>query len=138
MDFSLLIFGALSVTAGFLAASNFVIERLPNAKELLVKILPYQAIIGLVSMIFSVLKFLELFNFKGSFFTNLLVLICCFSTAIVGFLLGFPMVQQWITSDENSKKKADQFRKKLLPYQVLAGLISLIVGVLLMLQGLIP
>jgi hypothetical protein len=40
MDFSLLIFGALSVTAGFLAASNFVIERLPNAKELLVKILP--------------------------------------------------------------------------------------------------
>jgi hypothetical protein len=137
MDFSLLIFGALSVTAGFLAASNFVIERLPNAKDLLVKILPYQAIIGLVSMIFSVLKFLELFNSKDSFFTSFLVLICCCSTAIVGFLLGFPMVQQWITSDENSKKKADQFRKKLLPYQVLAGLISLIVGVLLMLQGLI-
>jgi len=138
MDFPLLIFGALSVIAGFLASSNFVIERLPNAKEWLIKILPYQAIIGLVAFIFSVLKFLELFNSKDSFFTNFLVLICCCSTAIVGFLLGFPMVQQWITSDENSKQKAGQLRKKLLPYQVLAGLVSLICGILLMLQGLIP
>jgi hypothetical protein len=89
-------------------------------------------------MIFSVLKFLELFNSKDSFFTSFLVLICCCSTAIVGFLLGFPMVQQWITSDENSKQKAGQLRKKLLPYQVLAGLVSLICGILLMLQGLIP
>ncbi len=138
MDFPLLIFGALSVIAGFLASSNFVIERLPNAKEWLIKILPYQVIIGLVAFIFSVLKFLELFNSKDSFFTNFLVLICCCSTAIVGFLLGFPMVQQWITSDENSKQKAGQLRKKLLPYQVLAGLVSLICGILLMLQGLIP
>jgi hypothetical protein len=53
----------------------------------------------------------------------------------VGFLLGFPMVQQFMANDENSKAKAEEIRKKLSAYQVIAGLIALGSGVYVLLYG---
>jgi hypothetical protein len=138
MNISLIIFGLLAVVAGALAASNIVIERLPNAKQYIEKMVPYQAIIGVIAMILSVLKVFDVFTAKEGFFTNVIILGCVVATAIVGFLLGFPMVQQWIASDEKSKEKAEDIRKKLLPYQVVAGLVGIGAGIYLVLAGLVP
>jgi len=138
MNISLIIFGLLAVVAGALAASNIIIERLPNAKQYIEKMVPYQAIIGVIAMILSVLKIFDVFTAKEGFFTNVIILGCVAATAIVGFLLGFPMVQQWIASDEKSKEKAEGIRKKLLPYQVIAGLVGIGAGIYLVLAGLVP
>ena len=107
---SLFIFGLLAIIAGALAASNFVIEKIPSAKGYLEKAVPYQAVIGVVAMILSVLKLLDAFTIHEDMFTKLINFICIAATALVGFLLGFPMVQQWIANDEKSKEKAEEVR----------------------------
>jgi hypothetical protein len=134
---SLFVFGLLAVIAGALAASNFVIEKLPNTKGYLEKIVPYQAVIGVVAMILSVLKLLDAFSIRADFFTKLINFGCIASTVVVGFLLGFPMVQQFFADDEKSKLKADEFRKKLSPYQVIAGLVAIGTGLYLILFGVV-
>ena len=136
MNLSLLIFGLLAIVAGALAASNVVIEKLPNSKNYIDKMVPYQAIIGVVAMVLSVLKLLDAFTLKADFFTQLINFGCIASAAIVGFLLGFPMVQQFMANDEKSKAKAEEVRKKLAPYQVIAGLICIGTGAYLLIFGL--
>ena len=133
---SLIVFGLLAIIAGALAAANFVIEKLPNTKEYIEKMIPYQAVIGAAALVLSVLKLLDAFALKYvDNFTFIINLCCIASTAIVGFLLGFPMVQQFMANDENSKAKAEEIRKKLSAYQVIAGLIALGSGVYMLLYG---
>ncbi len=136
MNFSLIIFGLLSIVAGALAASNVVIEKLPNSKEYINKILPYLAVFGVVAMVLSVLKLLDAFTLTADLFTKLINFGCIASAAVVGFLLGFPMVQQFMANDEKSKAKAEEFRKKLAPYQVVTGLICIGAGAYLLIFGL--
>lgn len=133
---SLIFFGLVAFIAGALAAANFVIERMPNAKDILVKIMPYQAIIGFVALVLSALLVFNTFSLREAMFTKLIYFGCALSTVVVGFLLGFPMIQQWITTDEKSKAKAEEIRKKISPYQVLAGLVSMGAGAYLVLAGL--
>ena len=135
---SLFIFGLLAIIAGALAASNFVIEKIPSAKGYLEKAVPYQAVIGVVAMILSVLKLLDAFTIQEDMFTKLINFVCIAATALVGFLLGFPMVQQWIANDEKSKEKAEEVRKKLSPYQVIAGLVAIGTGIYLLFAAIVP
>jgi hypothetical protein len=132
---SFIVFGLLAIIAGALAAANIVIEKLPNTKEYIEKMIPYQAVIGAVALVLSVLKLLDAFALKMDNFSLIINLCCIASTAIVGFLLGFPMVQQFMANDENSKAKAEEIRKKLSAYQVIAGLIALGSGVYVLLYG---
>jgi len=138
MSLSLIVFGLLACIAGALAAANFVIEKLPNSKSLIEKMIPYQAVIGVAAMILSVMKLLDAFTLKADFFTQLINFSCIASTAIVGFLLGFPMVQQFMSNDEKSKAKAEDVRKKLSPYQVIAGLVALGTGAYILIYGVLP
>ena len=96
---SFIVFGLLAVIAGALAAANIVIEKLPNTKEYIEKMIPYQAVIGAVALVLSVLKLLDAFALKMDNFSLIINLCCIASTAIVGFLLGFPMVQQFMAND---------------------------------------
>lgn len=132
---SFIVFGLLAIIAGALAAANIVIEKLPNTKEYIEKMIPYQAVIGAVALVLSVLKLLDAFALKMDNFSLIINLCCIASTAIVGFLLGFPMVQQFMANDENSKAKAEEIRKKLSAYQVIAGLVALGSGVYVLLYG---
>ncbi len=132
---SFIVFGLLAIIAGALAAANIVIEKLPYTKEYIEKMIPYQAVIGAVALVLSVLKLLDAFALKMDNFSLIINLCCIASTAIVGFLLGFPMVQQFMANDENSKAKAEEIRKKLSAYQVIAGLVALGSGVYVLLYG---
>ena len=138
MYLSLIVFGLLACIAGALASANFVIEKLPNSKAYIEKMIPYQAIVGVIAMILSVLKLLDAFTMKADYFTLLIQFSCIASTAIVGFLLGFPMVQQFMANDESSKAKAENVRKKLSSYQVIAGLVALGTGAYLLIFAVIP
>jgi len=116
--------------AGLLAASNFVIERLPDAKDLIEKLSPYQAMIGLVALILAALRLFSLFGGSDriSLLSYVIALSCVLSTIVVGFLLSFPMINKFIAEQDetgNAKEKAEMLRKKLAPYQVTAGLVSM-------------
>ena len=138
MNLSLVLFGIIALLSGSLASSNFVLERFPSAKSYLEKMKPYQATIGMIALIISVLKIFNVFSGREDILAKLITLLCIISTAVVGFLLGYPMVQQWIVTDENSKQKTEAFRKKLLPWQVIAGLVAIVSGIFVIMAGLLP
>lgn len=136
MDFSLILFGSLAFIAGALAAANFVVERMPNAKELLEKIMPYQAVIGVAAFLFGLFKIFDLSRMREALSTKAIFFVCVAACLVAGFLLGFPMIQKFIAEDESSKEKIEEFRKKLSPYQVLAGLVAVGTGAYLVVMGL--
>lgn len=135
MDFSLIIFGTLAFLAGALAASNVVIEKMPNAKEMIEKILPYQAMIGVAAFLFGVFKLFDISRMREAFSTKAVFIACVAACLVAGFLLGFPMIQKFIAEDEDTKDKVENVRKKLSPYQVLAGVVALGTGAFLILMG---
>ena len=125
------------IVSGLLAASNFVIERLPDAKDLIEKLSPYQAMIGLVSLILALLQLFNLFgsNVNMVLLSRIVALGCVGATVVVGFLLSFPMINKFIAEQDetgNAKEKAEMMRKKLSPYQVTAGLVSMGTGAYLL------
>lgn len=136
MDFSLILFGGLAFLAGALSASNVVIEKLPNAKELIAKIVPYQAIIGVAAFLFGVFKLFDISRMREAMSTKAVFIGCVAACLVAGFLLGFPMIQKFIAEDEDTKEKVEGIRKKLSPYQILAGLVALGTGTYLILMGL--
>lgn len=130
------------IVSGLLAASNFVIERLPDAKDLIEKISPYQAMIGLVALILAALRLFSLFGGSSqvSILSYMMALGCVVATIVVGFLLSFPMINKFIAEQDetgNAKEKAEMLRKKLAPYQVTAGLVSMGTGVYLLLASIL-
>jgi len=136
MTLSLIVFGALAVVAGILAASTFVIERIESAKDLVDKMMPYQAAIGIAALLFGVFKLFDLARLREAFFTKGIFVGCVVACIVVGFLLGFPMIQKFLADDENTKEKIEKVRKKIAPYQVLSGLVAIGTGAYLILVGL--
>jgi hypothetical protein len=133
---SFIVFGLLAFLAGALASANFIIEKLPNSRAYIEKMIPYSDMIGVVALILSVLKLFDVFAGPEDFITKLIYLASVVSTAIVGFLLGFPMVQKFLANDAKSADKAEEIRKKLSPFQILAGLVSLGTGAYDVIYGL--
>jgi hypothetical protein len=136
MDFSLILFGSLAFIAGALSASNVVIEKLPNAKDMIAKLVPYQAMIGVAAFVFGVFKIFDIQRMRETMSTKAIFIVCVAACLVAGFLLGFPMIQKFIAEDEDTKEKVEGVRKKLSPYQVLAGLVALGTGAYIILMGL--
>ena len=88
----LVVFGIAAFVAGALAAANFVIERMPNAKDLLDKIVPYQAFIGLGVAVFGIFKLFDITRMRESGSTVAIFVGCVIASIVVGFLLGFPII----------------------------------------------
>jgi len=120
------------ILVGIISAANVVIERLPNAKNLIEKIAPYQAIIGLVGLGWSVLNLLSLGKIMSGvgFLGDIMILVAMGSSILCGFLLGYPLIQQFFLEDmsEANREKGENIRKKLVPFHVLAGLGALASG----------
>ncbi len=136
MNLSLILFGALAFVAGALSASNVVVEKMPNAKDLIAKLVPYQAMIGIAAFLFGVFKLFDIGRMPEPYSTKAVFFVCVASCLVVGFLLGFPMIQKFIAEDEDTKEKVEGVRKKLSPYQVAGGLVALGTGTYLILMGL--
>jgi H+/Cl- antiporter ClcA len=130
------LFPLLAIVAGLMAASSVVIERMPNAREVVQKLAPYQATIGLVTLVLGVFFFVDMISGSMSALrsaaasTKLVATICFASAIVVGFLQGYPLVEKYILNDAEAAthEKVDNFRKKLVPFQVIAGLAAMITG----------
>ncbi|MCH2042886.1 MAG: hypothetical protein MK212_02005 [Saprospiraceae bacterium] len=122
----------LAILVGVLSLSNLIIERRPNAKEIIEKIAKYQAAIGLAAALISLLSLMSInVILRMSFFDMLLTFVCMGACLVAGFILGFPLIQSFVLTDlgEEAEEKGEAIRKKLLPYHALAGLLALGTGV---------
>lgn len=117
---------------GVLGASNLIIAKKPDAKELIAKISPYQGWIGAVSAIWGVWGVISAILNLGWLTTWPIWWITYLATAVVqlalGLLLGLGVLKTFIKQPA-AVAKMEETAAKLAPKQGMLGLISIGLGV---------
>jgi len=113
----------LAILGGILASSNVIIDRQPNSRDLIEKVVPYQNGIGIALLIIGVLTLLK--------FGSLLSIVLAVAQIIVGFLLGYGALTQFIfSSNEAAAERGAKIRETLIQYQIPAGFALIVLGIL--------
>ncbi len=118
----------LLIAGGVLAASSVIVAKKPEARELIAKIAPYQAVIGIVLLITGVLN---VFRFgpgnismalKHAPLLGVTVLGMLLSAILLGIMFGMPMLAK---VSAGGAAKGEEMAKKMAPFQALIGLIAI-------------
>lgn len=122
----------IAIIGGLIAASSLIVAKKPNAQELLDKLTPFQGWIGVFLTFWGVWGVIQSFLNIGSigmwWAIGLAVSVVQF---IVGFLLAYSLISKYLLEkNETAKAKGQQLRAKLTKYQIPAGVILVILGVL--------
>ncbi len=129
----------VAILAGILAAASVVLEKIPSLKDSVEKLQKYQAVIGVITIFMGISPLLNWAKVSKSLgFVPWAALIACMAACVViGFLLGYPVLQGLFIDDlsEENRKKADDLRLKLVPYKVLGGLVAIGTGIILFLNA---
>ena len=130
----------LLIAAGFLASSSFIIAKKPNAKQLVDKIAPYQAGMGIALLLwglYNAFVYVGIGMMLKFFGINILAALTVWgalsSAIVIGFLFGLPQIAKWSAAGAS---RGDVLAKKLAPFQTLFGFIGIGSGVLLLMFNL--
>lgn len=129
----------LLIVGGILAMSALIISKKPDAKQLIDKLVPFQAMIGVALLAVGLVQLLRfgpinMFRLIGPMpILGLTVIAAVFGAIILGFFFGMPMIAKWIPGDSPAEQKAMDLTKKIAGVQVIIGVICAIAGVALLL-----
>jgi hypothetical protein len=128
----------LLILGSILAVSGLIIAKKPDAKVLIDKLSPYQAVIGVAMLatgIWWVLRWggylVDVFKFNAILAAAIWGVIAC--SIALGALFGMPEIAKRIPGDSSAEQKALELSQKVAPYQVLIGLIGLASALIYML-----
>ena len=124
----------LLVLCGFLGMSGLIIAKKPSAKELVNKLTPYQAIMGVVLLVWSIYWFFHIgpslfFKLPSGGLPGLTAFFGIISGILLGFFFGMPQVAKWIPGESNAETKALELSKKLAPFLTVLGIVGFVCGV---------
>jgi hypothetical protein len=127
--------GIITICGGILAASAFIIARKPNAKDLIDKLTPYEGWIGVLMFFWGAWELVGAVTgislLSASPLTWIFWLCSGVADLLVGFILGFKLISQWVLSkNETALAKGQELRLKLSKVQVPLGFFAIITGVL--------
>lgn len=133
----------MPILGGLIACSGLIVKNMPGAKDLLNKLLPYKAFIGVGLLGSFVLNMIEFsFNpfagFELSFLFGIMLLAVLVTQLFLGFTMGFGQIAKWIPGDTAPEEKAEALQRKLMPFEVIFGLIAIGSGILALLFALKP
>jgi hypothetical protein len=128
-----MIYGIALIILGILAVPSLLLSRKPDAKEYLDKITPYQGWIGLVFCFWGIWGIISAVLNMGWLTTWPIGWILWISvsvvTAVLGFLLGYGMINKLLLSkNEEAKEKGAALLAKLAPLQGKFGVAAIILG----------
>jgi hypothetical protein len=124
------VFNALLLLGAVLALSGFIVAKRPDAKAVIDKIAPYQALIGVALLALGVIYLLfggihALRGFSAQPVYGIAVLGGLVAAISLGILFGTPQVMKWMPGDLTMARRAEELQHKIAPYQALAGLLAL-------------
>ncbi|HET7503837.1 MAG TPA: hypothetical protein VFK02_22605 [Kofleriaceae bacterium] len=127
--------GLITIVGGILAASNLIIARKPNAKDLIDKLTPYQGWIGIVLFFWGVWGTLGTLGAISWLSVRPLLWVFWLASdladLVVGFLLGFGLITKYaLGKNVAAQARGQQIRARLAPYQGTFGLLAIAMGVL--------
>lgn len=135
-----LVSGLWLAVLGVLGASNLIIARKPDAKELIAKLAPYQGWIGAVSALWGVWGIISAVLSLGMLTTWPIHWATYLASAVIqaalGLLLGVGVLKTFIKQPQ-AQAKMDMMIAKLAPKQGVLGLIAIGLGVWCVLVGFI-
>jgi hypothetical protein len=128
----------LLIAGGILAVSGLIVVQKPNAKELIDKLVPFQALIGVGMLVLGVMNLLRTFGGLFASIRNTPVIgIAWFAvlgvSILLGFLFGMTQIAKWAPGAE---QKGMELSRKLAPFQVLLGLAGLAASLIWLLNEL--
>jgi hypothetical protein len=123
---------------GVLAISGLIIAKKPDAKAMIDKLTPYQALIGVAMVFLGVINFVRILPYLTDVFkVNLLFAAATLSmigvSVVLGALFGMPQIAKMIPGDSSAEQKALDLAQKVAPFQVLLGLIGIAASLLFLL-----
>ena len=131
----------LGILGGILAAAALIVSKKPDAKQLIDKLTPFQALIGVGLVAVSLINFLRMLGtITDAFKVNLLWAAAFLAMVGAGFLLGalfgMPQIVKWIPGESSAEQTALDISKKVAPYQVLLGIVALVASLVMLLYQL--
>lgn len=130
------------IVGGALASSSLIVAKKPNARDLLMKLAPYQGTIGVVMFLWGIydiiVNFLLHLGAFGAIFSmpifwklfGIFAIVGFLCELLVGFLLGFGMINAFAAKKSPAAgQKAEAVMKKLAPWQSILGIIAIITGI---------
>ncbi len=115
-------FVILPLVVGVISASTVILAKVPDAKGIVNKILPFKAMIGVAALAVGIINLLDvmgshMFNSAILPFTLVLILL-----VLSGFMLGMPQIAKWVPGDAAPEEKALELSQKLVKFDVPMGL----------------
>lgn len=119
----------LLIVGGILAVSSLIVAKKPDAKEMLDKLVPFQAGIGVALLVLGIYNLVVNLSIFSAFSVipvmALTVLAMIFSAILLGFMFGMPQIAKWMPGEGGAEQKGMELSKKLAPFQVIIGLVGI-------------
>ena len=138
MDGLIVVNAIVAILGGILAASAMILARKPDAKQLIDKLTPYQALIGVGMIALGVINFLRILGYLTDVFkVNLMLasalLALLLTSVALGGLFGMPQITKWIPGESSAEQKALDLTRKVAPYQGILGLVAIVASLMTLL-----
>ncbi len=130
MKILLLVFELLLILGGVLALSGLIVAKKPDAKAIIDKLVPFQALIGIGLIVMGLVVFLyvgPINAFKAIKYNPIpamALLAGVFGGIVLGALFGMPQIASMIPGDSPAEHKAMELSQKVAPYQALIGIVA--------------
>lgn len=138
MDVLIVVNALVAILGGILAASALILSKKPDAKQLIDKLTPFQALIGVGMVVLGLINFLRSLKYLTDFFkVNLIAAAALLSmiavSVLLGALFGMPQITKWIPGDSSAEQKALELTRKIAPFQVMLGMIAIVASLIVLL-----
>lgn len=127
----------LLILAAVLALSGLIASKSADAKKMVDKLVPYQAMIGVGLLSVGLIQLLRvgpinLFRTLGHLF-GIAMFVGIVGGILLGFMFGMPQIAKWIPGESSAEQKAQDLSRKLAPYQLILGALCGGAGVIFLL-----
>jgi hypothetical protein len=129
-----LLFALLMIVAGVLGAAALIIKNKPDARELIGKLVPFQGIIGIVLLVWSLIMLIRILPYIGllmqfAAFQALIAILALLVGIVLGFLLGYGLINQYVLSkNAGAAAGGAGVQSKLATYQGPLGIVAVLLG----------
>lgn len=130
----MLLLALLLIIAGALAAASLIIQKQPNARDAIAKLVPFQGIIGIVLLLWGLWQLIELLRFFGILMQIFPITAIAYLASVLvaiglGILLGYGLIQQYVLSkNADASRSGEAVRAKLTGIQVPLGIAGIALG----------
>lgn len=125
------------IVGGILGAASLIVARKPDAQQLIDKLTPYQGGIGALMFIWGIwdvissIRIISILSLAPV--TWIIVFVGSLTELLLGFLLGFGLITKYaLSKNQQAMEKGQQIRGKLAKFQGPLGILSIILGLLVL------